>query len=285
MSDKVLHQSHTIPTDGVGEKPSFSPEQIEEYNITPEELAATGQAQPEEESSGKILGKFESQEDLEAAYKELEKKLHEPSDNQVQADDDTPTELPSDEVSEAGDEKEPTLDDEEPADTASGDAGEVVATAFEALQSDGEVTEDVYGKFEKAGISKELVDHVKELQQFKDQAGNRAIQDSIGGEDSYGKMVDWAGNNLSDKEIDIFDSIMDNGTPDEVQFAVSNLNSRMENATQPKQSRLIKADAIAAATGGYPSQAHMLADMKDPRYNSDPSFRDRVMAKSNSSAW
>ena len=75
MSERVLHQSHTIPTDGVGARPSFTPEQIEEYQITPEELSASGQATPEEEAEGKILGKFESQEDLTAAYIELEKKF------------------------------------------------------------------------------------------------------------------------------------------------------------------------------------------------------------------
>ena len=282
MSDKVLHQSHTIPTDGVGEKPSFSPEQIEEYNITPEELAATGQATPEEESEGKILGKFESQADLTAAYIQLEKKLHEPSDNQIQADDDTPTELPSDEVSESSNEEEPTVDEGEESDTSSNEEGEGIASAFEAMQEAGEVTEDVFEKFAEAGIPKELVEHVQELSQYKQANELKEVTSEV---EDYPALQKWASDNLSESEINTFDNIVENGTLDEMRFAVNNLNGRMQGNTAPKQSKLIKADAIAAATGGYPSQAHMLADMNDPRYKSDPSFRDKVMAKSNSSAW
>jgi len=282
MSDKVLHQSHTIPTDGVGEMPAFSPEQIEEYNITPEELAATGQATTEEESEGKILGKFESQADLTAAYIQLEKKLHEPSDNQIQADDDTPTELPSDEVSESSNEEEPTVDEGEESDTSSNEEGEGIASAFEAMQEAGEVTEDVFEKFAEAGIPKELVEHVQELSQYKQANELKEVTSEV---EDYPALQKWASDNLSESEINTFDNIVENGTLDEMRFAVNNLNGRMKGNTAPKQSKLIKADAIAAATGGYPSQAHMLADMNDPRYKSDPAFRDKVMAKSNSSKW
>jgi hypothetical protein len=73
---------------------------------------------------------------------------------------------------------------------------------------------------------------------------------------------------------------MQNGTPDEMRFAIKNLDARMRAETKSKQSNLIKADAIAHSEGGYKTQAHMLADMQDPRYHSDPSFRDKVMEKS-----
>lgn len=282
MNSKVLHQSHSMPTDGVGEKPSFSPEQIEEYNITPEELASAGQnVEPQEEPQDKILGKFESQEDLEKAYKELEKKYHAAPRNKSEAPSAPPTENTVEEgVADDGEETS-----EEASDTEPNSNREAVGQAFAAFQEAGELTDEVVGEFEKAGIPKELVERVKELEDFKTQAENKSIQDDVGGEESYGAMLDWAGENLSEKEITVFDNIIDNGTPDEVRFAVNNLNGRMNNATTPKQSKLIKADAIATATGGYPSQAHMLADMNDPRYQSDPAFRDKVMSKSNSSKW
>jgi hypothetical protein len=282
MSERVLHQSHTIPTDGVGERPSFTPEQIVEYEITPEELSASGQATPEEEAGGKILGKFESQEDLTAAYIELEKKLHEPTDNKIQADDDTSSELPSEEAGEPDSEEEPEGVEPETNHTPSDDFREGISSAFETLQEDGEVTEQVYEKFEAAGIPREAVARIQELENYKESNELASVTSEVA---DYPALQEWAGANLSESEINVFDNIVENGTLEEMRFAVNNLNGRMQGNTAPKQSRLIKADAIAAATGGYPSQAHMLADMSDPRYNSDPAFRDKVMAKSNSSTW
>ena len=150
------------------------------------------------------------------------------------------------------------------------------------MQEDGEVTENVYEKFEAAGIPREAVAHIQELENYKASNELASVTSEVA---DYPALQQWASANLSESEITTFDNIVENGTLEEMRFAVNNLNGRMQGNTAPKQSKLIKADAIAAATGGYPSQAHMLADMNDPRYQSDPAFRDKVMAKSNGSAW
>jgi hypothetical protein len=53
----------------------------------------------------------------------------------------------------------------------------------------------------------------------------------------------------------------------------------MKGNTAPKQSRLIKADAIAQAEGGYQSTAEVQRDMKDPRYKTDSAYRQAVTRK------
>ena len=233
-----------------------------------------------EPNDGKILGKFNNQSDLENAYKELEKKLHEPSDNQVQADDDTPPELPSDEVSEASDEEESASDEADVSDPQSNDFREGVTSAFAALQEDGELTEQVYEKFEGAGIPREAVDHIQELENYKQANELKEVTSEVA---DYPALQKWAGDNLSESEISIFDNIVENGTLDEMRFAVNNLNGRMQGNTAPRQSRLIKADAIAQAEGGYESQAQMLADMSDPRYKQDSAYRAAVARKASKS--
>lgn len=228
------------------------------------------------EADEKILGKFNSQEDLEKGYQELEKKLHEPSDNQIQADDDTPPELPSDEAIEASDEEESTSDEADVSDPQSNDFREGVASAFEALQEDGELTEQVYEKFEGAGIPREAVDHIQELENYKQANELKEVTSEVA---DYPALQKWAGDNLSESEISIFDNIVENGTLDEMRFAVNNLNARMMGSTAPKQSRLIKADAIAQAEGGYQSTAEVQRDMKDPRYKTDSAYRQAVTRK------
>ena len=271
MSDNYNeHTGSVIITDNP-ETTAFSEADIK----TLEDQNAT--SEPNDE---KILGKFNNQSDLENAYKELEKKLHEPSDNQVQADDDTPPELPSDEVSEASDEEESAVDEEEQSDPSSNNEGEGIASAFEAMQEAGEVTEDVYEKFSEAGIPKELVEHVQELTQYKQANELKEVTSEVA---DYPALQKWAGANLSESEIGIFDNIVENGTLDEMRFAVNNLNGRMQGNTAPRQSRLIKADAIAQAEGGYESQAQMIADMGDPRYKKDPAYRAAVARKASKS--
>ena len=271
MSDNFNEHTGSVTVTDNPETTAFSEADVKYLD---EQTAAS------EPNDGKILGKFNNQSDLENAYKELEKKLHEPSDNQVQADDDTPPELPSDEVSEASDEEESTSDETDVSDPQSNEDGKGIASAFEAMQEAGEVTEDVYEKFSEAGIPKELVQHVQELTQYKQANELKEVTSEVA---DYPALQKWAGDNLSESEIGIFDNIVENGTLDEMRFAVNNLNGRMQGNTAPRQSRLIKADAIAQAEGGYESQAQMLADMGDPRYKQDSAYRAAVARKASKS--
>ena len=271
MSDNYNEHKGSITFTDNPEKPAFSEADVK---FLEEQKAAN---EPKDE---KILGKFNSQEDLANAYKELEKKLHEPSENKVQADDAETPRLPSDEVSESSDEEESAVNEEEEVDTSSNEEGEGIAEAYKALQETGEITEEVYEKFEKAGVPKELVDHVQELADYKQANEMKSVTAEV---EDYPALQKWAGDNLSESEIDIFDNIIENGTLDEMKFAVNNLNGRMQGNTAPRQSRLIKADAIAQAEGGYESQAQMLHDMADPRYKSDSAFREAVARKASKS--
>tara|TARA_R110000824_G_scaffold101924_1_gene241981 strand:+ start:341 stop:1162 length:822 start_codon:yes stop_codon:yes gene_type:complete len=271
MSDTFDENTNGVYIEDNPPKPEFSEANLEflaQQNAT------------DEPNDGKILGKFNNQSDLENAYKELEKKLHEPSDNQVQADDDTPPELPSDEVSEASDEEESASDEADVSDPPSNDSREGVTSAFEALQESGEVNEGVYEKFEQAGVPRELVDHVQELENYKQANEMKDVTSEVA---DYPALQKWAGDNLSESEIGIFDNIVENGTLEEMRFAVNNLNGRMQGNTAPRQSRLIKADAIAQAEGGYESQAQMIADMGDPRYQKDSAYRAAVARKASKS--
>tara|TARA_R100000700_G_scaffold1676_1_gene3881 strand:- start:2270 stop:3121 length:852 start_codon:yes stop_codon:yes gene_type:complete len=274
--NNILHHSVTIPTDGVDSTKGFTQEEVEKYNITQEELAAAGQEDPAPRTE-KILGKFETQEDLQNAYQALEKKLHEPSNNQIQDTNSENPEPSSGQVSENNNTENSSEPNQENTNTENNTERTAVTEAYQALQEAGEINEEIYAKFEEAGVPKELVDRVQKLEQYK--ADNEMKEMSAGVED-YKGLISWAANNLSENEITTYDNIMENGTPDEMRFAIKNLDARMRAETKSPQSNLVKADAIAHSEGGYKTQAHMLADMQDPRYHSDPSFRDKVMEKS-----
>ena len=228
------------------------------------------------EQPQKILGKFESQEDLAKAYQQLEKKFHAPSNNQTEnTNTESPT-LPSEQVSEDNTSEDNAEPSEENTNTEDNTERTGVVEAYQALQEAGEINDEIYSKFEEAGVPKELVDRVQELENYK--AANEMKQMTAEVED-YSALTEWAGKNLSESEIDTYDNIMQSGTPDEMRFAIKNLNARMGAETKSRQSNLIKADAIAQTEGGYESHAQMIEDMADPRYKKDEAYRAAVARK------
>lgn len=252
------------------ENPAFTQEQIEEYGL--------GKQQEEQAPSEElILGKFKSNDELEKAYKELEKKFHEKTPNNER------TKVYS---QEDGDEhvKESTEDVDEQAPEASTESTEAPASlvndAFKSLEDAGELTDDVVEAFNKAGISKELIEHYKELAEFKQEYELKSIMSEVGSEEDYNSLMSWAANNLEQKEIDMFNNIVDKGTPDDIRLAVKNLQAKQGgNTPAQEQPALVKADAIASIEAGYSSQSEMLNDMADERYATDEKFREAVMRK------
>ena len=234
---------------------------------------ATIETQSSPEPQEKILGKFNSQEDLATAYQSLEKKLH--SSGEL---------LPSDEgvpVSDGEDAPEPNEggNDNEQAEPAGEDFNEALQAVKE---NGGELNEAAYESFEKHGYGKEIVDEFATLLKFKAEQEHRDVISSVGSGEDYNNMLEWAATNLSAEEVSTFNSIVDKGTQSEVKFAASNLNARMLHGTTTKGSNLVKADAIASSnSGAYKSQGEMLKDMSDPRYKTDSAFRDKVYAKVN----
>ena len=228
------------------------------------------------EQPQKILGKFESQEDLAKAYQQLEKKFHAPSNNQTEnTNTESPT-LPSEQVSEDNTSEDNAEPSEENTNTEDNTERTGVVEAYQALQEAGEINDEIYSKFEEAGVPKELVDRVQELENYK--AANEMKQMTAEVQD-YKGLTEWAGKNLSESEIDTYDNIMQNGTPDEMRFAIKNLDARMRADNPKPKSNLIKADAVAQSSGTYNSTAEVQRDMQDPRYTTDSSYRDKVHAK------
>lgn len=287
MTDsEFTHSEVTYTLDGQGEAPTYTAEQIADFKITPEELEAVGQNDTDvEESSGKILGKFNSQEDLEKAYQELEKKYHEPTNSESQV---APLESSQDDSQQVSEdslvEGEQPLADADATETPVA-AGTDIGEAFKSLEKAGGLNDEIVQQFEAAGVPEGIVQRMQELETFKADADLKSIQSDVGGSEAYSGMVDWARNNLSQQEITTFDNIVTNGTIDEIKFAVTNLNGRMSNVTQTRHSKLIKADVTSSPAEGYKTQAHMISDMSDPRYDADPSFRDKVIEKAGKSNW
>lgn len=210
------------------------------------------------EAGEKILGKFETQADLEKAYKELESKVG-------QAKEET--------------KQDQGLEIEQTAEKVVEAAGLDMASLEQEFMDKGELGEDSLAKLESQGISKDIVNNYIEGQRALAQQIESDVKSIAGGNDGYSEMMAWAKDNLSADEKDAYNRIVNGRDLDATKMAVQGLKARMNNEAEPNLVR----GKPAASQEQFTSVAQVTAAMSDPRYSKDPAFRQEVQDKINRS--
>ena len=110
------------------------------------------------------------------------------------------------------------------------------------------------------------------------EAQAKQLFEMVGGEKAYQSMIKWAGQNLSQEEIQMYDSVMGRGDPNAIFFAVQALNSKYTEAVGA-DGQLLTGRSGNDSVAAFRSQAELVQAMSDPRYDSDPAYRQDVMRK------
>ena len=100
----------------------------------------------------------------------------------------------------------------------------------------------------------------------------------VGGEKAYKSMITWAGQNLSQEEISMYDSVMGKGDPNAIFFAVQALAAKYGDATG-SEGQMLSGKSSKEVDAGFQSQAQLVEAMSDPRYDRDPAYRRSVLNK------
>lgn len=103
--------------------------------------------------------------------------------------------------------------------------------------------------------------------------------DMVGGESTYKDMLSWAGESLSQEEIEMYDSVMSDGNANSIYFAVQALQNKYTDAVGKDGQLLTGKRSAAQQDVQFRSQQELVAAMNDPRYDNDPAFREDVMLK------
>jgi hypothetical protein len=111
----------------------------------------------------------------------------------------------------------------------------------------------------------------------EEQAGQ--LFEMVGGEKAYKSMLNWAGQNMSKEEIEMYDSVMATGSANSIYFAVQALNNKYNDAVGNDGQLLTGKRSAAQQDAQFRSQQELVQAMNDPRYDRDPAFRDDVMRK------
>lgn len=138
-------------------------------------------------------------------------------------------------------------------------------------------SEETATKLAEAGIPLEIQQvYLAGLNAMVEQQ-NAKIHGVVGGEDQYNAMAQWAGQALSDDELEAFNAALDN--PQLAETAVTGLYARYK-AARPSEGRMTAPTNGAPAAGDiYQSKDEFVSDIQNPRYTSDPAFRRGIEEK------
>ena len=251
-----------------------------ENSLTPDEQSSLDLGEKlVAEQEGLLAGKYKTAEELERAYGELQRKLGE-KDNQDSG--------PSDEV-EVPETEEVSEEEREVTEVSEG-AQLITDASDEYWENDGKLTPETIEKFSSMS-SKDLVNAYMELQSNNPDAlgggddvadiSNQQINEVknfAGGEQAYSDLINWAGNNLDQKSIDAFDSIVNTGSVDAIKIAVQGLKAQYQE-TNGYEGKMYTGKAPVQPKDAFRSQAELVAAMSDRRYDNDPAYRQDVIAK------
>ena len=246
--------------------------------LTPEEQQSLEVGEALEQSQAQLLaGKYKDAQELEKAYVELQKKLGEEGDKDSGEAGDTQDNAEVEPQEEATEEEEaPQLSE----------AAELITSASDEFSEKGELTPETIEKF-SAMSSKDVVEAYMQVQGDLNQQNEAAdltdkaiteIKDFAGGEDSYDKMVQWAGQNLDKNYISAFDDIVNSGSVDAIKLAVAGLRSEYQNSNG-YEGQMYTGKAPKSTNDVFRSQAELVAAMGDKRYDNDPAYRQDVIEK------
>ena len=229
------------------------------------------QVDSEQEDVALIDGKFKSQADLLKAYKELQSKLGKPESDDKGESSEEPAEASEEEAEESVEISENVKTFTDIA-TRFDEAGGLTQDDMEKLSSmDSKDLIETYFKYHAVQSAKNTQE-VATAQQLK------TIRDSVGGDEAYGEMIQWAGQNLSPDEIDSFNSVANSNNAAALGFAVEALSNRWKSV-EGYEAPLVTGKKATSTGKVFRSQAELGRAIADPRYSTDPAYRQDVEEK------
>ena len=265
-------------------------------NLTAEEQDSLAVGEKLVEQQDQLLaGKYKSAQELEKAYMELQGKLG--SQEKTEAEPEPKAEKPESEfIPENG-----YLDDGSiNYDTVTETYGAAVTEKLKAAgvdpwtissqfhESGGEVTDEMVSTLTNAGFSETAVRSYFAGRASESGYGAPAeditesqineIKQSVGGDQTYANVVNWAKSSLDQEQTNAFDEVVNTGSIAAIKLAVAGLKAQYDNANGV-EGRMVTGKAPVNSGDIYRSQAELVAAMNDPRYDRDPAYRQDVVEK------
>ena len=265
--------------------PSDDPEAQEAADQRDVESLEVGEKLAEQQEQ-LLAGKYKDAEELEQAYLELQQKLG--SKEEATEETDVATE-PTDELEDESEDLD--LENLFPDDNEAqrvfnvaaelSENGEVSQETMEAIsEMSGQEVVDAYSRIAKAGLEPVQGENDEPAGAAQSPLTNDdidSIENAVGGRDEYARMTEWAGENFTPQEIAAYDAALESGDMNQINLGLQALYYRYQDAVG-YEGNMIQGKA-ASAQDAFRSQAEVVRAMGDPRYESDPAYRQDVYDK------
>ena len=250
------------------EKLTYDPTPADAPEFTEDEQDSLAVAEKlGQQESELYAGKYQSAEELEEAYINLQKKLGTSEDDDVE---------------------DTTLDEDEYPDEVVEGVDLIQTASEEYFENDGQLSAETMERFTEMSSSELVEAYMAIRERNPDVDGGTSSPDltdaemnqvynSAGGEAEYAKLTSWAAQNLSETKLDAFNDMIDRGNATAIQIAVSGLRAEYE-AQEGYEGRMLTGKS-ARTQDGFRSQAEVVQAMSDPRYNRDEAYRQDVYDK------
>ena len=226
------------------------------------------------EQEGLLAGKYNSAQELEKAYLELQSKLGKgETTEQAEGEGD------DSELSEEAPETSPAYD-------------LIMQASEEYYGNENTLSQETIDKFSEMSSTDLVNAYVQSIknnpaaqqQQEVDipDAQVNQIQNSVGGEKQYTNIVSWAANNLPEKQVLAYDNLVASGNVEAINLALKGLKAEYDDAFG-NEGRTLQGRSPRNSDGVFKSQAELISAMNDPRYDTDEAYREQIIDKLNAS--
>lgn len=210
-----------------------------------------------------LAGKYKSVAELERGYQELQRKMS--GGSQGEAAPDEPG------VTDSGD--DPLIINK-----SSGEENTAEGLIAEALQAGEDLPLD---KLKKMGVSPSTAELIRQGIEAESSKFRSELYRVVEGKDNYGPISKWAAENADPDELEAYNRAVTSGDLPTARLLLRGLRAAYESSeASPEPSRIQGANTPrSTGVAPYESQAQMIADMNNPQYQEDPSFRKMVMER------
>jgi len=203
-----------------------------------------------------LAGKYKSAEELEKGYLELQKRLSGKEEDSEPQEEEEEKETEPEEVS----------------------LYEEIMDSFQKGEWSDDLVKEVEGMNPVDVVNMFLENQQQQQEPVATDQDIVAIQNSVGGDKEYTSMIEWASQNLSEQEINMYDAVMDRGDPLAMYFAAQALFGKYQDSVGV-DGELLTGSAPRNSSDVFRSQAEVVRAMNDPRYDKDPAYRQDIAEK------
>ena len=251
---------------------------VKEVEQEQEGLQQSEQTEPQDQET-LLAGKYKTQEDLEAAYLNAQKKIQELSEGKQQEE---PLRYTPEQAAETyGKEmvdKFAEMEVDLPEIMLKADKGEDISQHYSKLAEGFGVPEKAVEMFVQKNGGK-LAEAEQQASVQMSAAEEAEIINSIGGEQGFNQLSEWMSSNLSQSDLDGYNAAVNTGNKDIANFAITQMKSRYDAANNSEPSLIsggTNKSADVFTSDPQATAARNAIDQKTGRlkYDVDPAYRE-----------